>query len=120
MKRKIRKAVSGGVVAILLLGAQSVIADNIPMNRQITLVQTYANFAAVRFDPPYENNLGCAFSGSDSFVVIDWTTNANNKAMYAATLSAYLTQQPVGFGISGCSAFYGGGTPLVYRVDIPQ
>ena len=102
----------------LMLGAQVTKADNVPVNRKISHISTYGTWAAIQYSPAYTNDVGCPGSVDDRVAVINWGTNSNNKAMYAMAMSAFLTNKTVGFGILGCWSSYGGGVPLVYRVDV--
>jgi hypothetical protein len=96
-------------------------ADNVPKDRTIVRVQTYSDWAAVQYDPPFANNVGCGGGAfADRAAVVTWGSNPDNKAMYAALIAAHVAGKPVGFGISNCYTGYGGGVPLIYRVDLEQ
>lgn len=105
--------------AVLVVGMVTTAqADNVPITRQVTKILTYTDWAAVFYEPAYSNNVGCAGAPSDSVAVIEWRSDPDRKAMYAALLAAYVAEEQVGFGISGCWSFFGGGVPLIYRVDM--
>jgi hypothetical protein len=116
MKRNTLKIALGCMCLWASGGAFAV--DQIPGDRTITGISTYASYAVVKFSPGYTNNLGCTASVKNTAVVIDWTANANLKAMYVSALAAYTNGQTMGAGIDGCSPKYGGGTPIAYRIDV--
>ena len=39
-------------------------ADNVPADRTILKIYTYANFAVIKFSPAFANNLGCGISSN--------------------------------------------------------
>jgi hypothetical protein len=82
----------------------------------ITSVSTYGTLALVSFWPAYANQDGCAY-GKNS-VVIDWSTDPDNKAMYVAIVVAMHSGAKVGFGTDGCATNYSS-APRSYRVDVP-
>ena len=114
------KLLSPGFVLILILVSQLAVAESIPRTRTVTAIHTYNDWAAIRFDPPYDNSLGCLGDSVavDTSVVIDWGTDSERKAMFASVLAAYMGAKQIGFGINVCSPKFGGGVPLVYRVDL--
>ncbi len=115
MKRSTVKIALG---CICLWASGSVFADNTPGTLTITGISTYNNWAVVKFSPSYTNNLGCAGSSKNTTAVIDWSANADLKAMYVTALAAYTGGKAIGLGILGCSSKYGGGVPIAYRIDV--
>lgn len=86
-------------------------------NRAVVLVQSYSGGAAIRYSPAATAN-GCAGTSADQHVWIDWSGDANRKAMLALVMLAAAQGKTVGFGVNGCYGGYGGGVPSVYRVDL--
>ena len=111
-------SIGSAVAVALTFAANGYAADNVPSNRTISSIQTYKTWAAVRFDPPYTNSVGCPGAGANNAAVIEWGTDADKKVMYAALLAASVSGEQIGLGISSCFASYGGGVPLIYRVDL--
>ncbi len=102
-----------------MLFAGTAWADNIPANRTIVKVFTYPNAAVIVYSPAYANNLGCA-GGSigDTTAAISWQSDPDRKVMFASLLTALAGNMQIGLGIAGCFAGFGGGIPLIYRVDV--
>lgn len=91
----------------------------IATTRTIVNVQTYTDYAVIHYTPASSHSL-CSGSLRLTAFVIDYSTNANNKALYNAALAAFLMKQPIGAGITdsgGCHA-YGTSTPRAYRIDM--
>jgi hypothetical protein len=103
-------AVAGVAGYAVVAGATSQVGPN----RTIVSIGTYADLGYITFSPAIPGLEGCSYTAGDQ-VGIDWSTNANNKSIYATALAAYLAGQKVGFGVSGCHA---GGLPLLYRIDV--
>ena len=80
--------------------------------RRIVSVSTYANLAVIRFSPGIPGLEGC---GTPEHVHIDWSTNAENKNMYASLLMAMATDKQIVVGLNGCSS---DNAPVVYRIDL--
>lgn len=112
------KSLRVAIVAILALTSASAFADNVPANRKIVKIFTYATFAVVQYSPPFANNLGCAGgAAATKAALINLTANANGKVIFASALAAQATGSNVGFGILGCSRLFGNGIPIMYRLD---
>lgn len=111
--RTLRTLMLSTGTALVSLGVMS--STQIPTNRVITRISTYGSIALVKFAPEYANQDGC--SGPADVAVIDWTSNADNKVMYAAALAALHSGAKVGLGTDGCSGSYNN-YPLLYRIDI--
>ncbi len=102
-----------------MLFAGTAWADNIPSNRTIVKIYTYTNVAVIRYSPAYDNNLGCAGgSVGDTTAAISWRSDPDRKVMFASVLTALAGNMQIGLGIAGCFAGFGGGIPLIYRVDV--
>jgi hypothetical protein len=113
-----RNRVVIGFCALVLFNSVSVNASSqIPADRRITKIQSYDTYVAITFSPSFTNNEGCAGAGQANSLVIDLTSSAHAKSMYATALAAYMQGKNVGFGINGCYA-WGGGVPKAYRIDI--
>ena len=100
-----------------LVGAYAVVATastQIAPDRTILQISSYADLGFIVFSPAVPNLEGCSYSNGDQ-VAIDWSTNANNKSIYATALAAHVAGQKVGFGVSGC---HSSGLPLLYRIDV--
>ncbi len=96
-------------------------ADNVPADRTILRIHTYANFAVIKFSPAFANNLGCGISSNaDTHAAIMWQNNPDEKVKYASVLMAMAGNMRIGLGISGCFSGWGGGIPIVYRVDVAE
>jgi hypothetical protein len=105
------------LVAAVTLSATASASTQIPMDRTITFINTYPQGALIIFTPAFANTDGCTASGSSTSVLIEWTTDANQKNLYVAALAAMHSGAKVGFGTSGCGTYLVG-VPLVYRVDV--
>ena len=94
-------------------------ADNVPADRTILKIHTYPKFAVIKFSPAFANDLGCG-SGSvaDTYAAIMWENDPDEKAKYASVLMAMAGNMKIGLGISGCFPNWGGGIPIIYRVDV--
>jgi hypothetical protein len=103
-----------------LIAAATAHADRVPNDRAITQIRVYTDWAAVLFTPPYDNDVGCPGAASNNSAVIEWRSDPDKKAMFATILAAKVTGQPLGFGILNCWDSYGGGVPMIYRVDLPE
>ncbi len=94
-------------------------ADNVPGDRTVVKIHNYDNSAVIKFSPAFANNLGCGSSSTaDIFAAIMWQNDPDNKAMYASVLMAMAGNMKIGLGISGCFPNWGGGIPIIYRVDV--
>ena len=92
-----------------------------PIDRTILTIHTYANFAVIKFSPAYANNLGCGTGSlADTHAAIMWQNDPDRIAMYASVLKAMAGSMRIGLGISGCLPSWGGGIPIVYRVDVAE
>ncbi|GFE87691.1 hypothetical protein GCM10011488_26450 [Steroidobacter agaridevorans] len=80
--------------------------------RTIFALNTYPTMAGVRFTPALPGLEGCSVSDT---VHLDWTTQPENRNMYASLLAAIAAGQKIVVGVSGCSST---GAALIYRVDI--
>jgi predicted benzoate:H+ symporter BenE len=73
----------------------------------------------IKFSPAFVNNLGCGSSNvADTHAAIMWENDPDEKAKYASVLMAMAGNMRIGLGISGCLTTWGGGIPIVYRVDV--
>jgi hypothetical protein len=111
-----------GVTVLLLVLSSAISAANfqVPVTRTIVRVSVYDGYAAVEYTPSLTNTLSCTGSIANRFAIIDWRVDPDKKTMYSAALGAYLIGKTVGMGLTdgaGCSTF-GGGTPVIYRLDI--
>ncbi len=96
-------------------------ADNVPGNRTVVKIFNYDNLAVIKFSPAYANNLGCAGGNvANSHAAILWDNDSDKKVKYASILMAMSLNLKIGLGISSCFGGFGGGIPIVYRVDILQ
>ena len=103
-----------GTAIIMSYAIVAAASTQIPADRTILQIGSYADMGYIVFAPPVPNLEGCSYSVGDQ-VAIDWSGNPNNKSIYATALAAYLSGQKVGFGVSGC---HSGGLPVLYRVDV--
>ncbi len=110
------------LLTILFTGAPGAAwADNVPADRTILKIHTYANYAVIKFSPAFANNLGCGIgSVADTHAAIMWQNDPDQKAKYASVLMAMAGNMRIGLGISGCFPEFGGGIPIVYRVDVAE
>ena len=86
--------------------------DQVPTNRTVTMISTYANIAFVHVSPEIVSTQGCS-SSNNKVVEISFSTQ-KGKEIYAAVLAAAVAKKKIGMGIGGCSE---NGNPLVYRID---
>lgn len=114
MKRTWARACVAAFVGGYAIAAAA--STQVPPDRTILQIGSYADLGYIVFSPAVPNLEGCSYTTGDQ-VAIDWSTNANNKSIYATALAAYLAGQKVGFGVSGC---YSSGLPLLYRIDVKQ
>ena len=92
--------------------------SQVPRNRTVTDIYTYANIAVIRFTPSFTNTENCNGSIEHSAAIIDWSGNKDIKVMLAAAMSAKLLGLEIGIGLSGCFNNFAGGTPKAYRIDL--
>ena len=52
-------------------------------------------------------------------LLVVWTNDPDNKGKFASVLMAMSLNLGIGLGISGCFN-WGGGIPIVYRVDVVE
>jgi hypothetical protein len=111
------KIVLGWLLISGMVATAAAAADQIPTNQTITKIFVYTESVVVQFSPGFSSTQGCAGVASlqNNTLFLDFSAQ---KVQYATVLSAYLTGKKVGFGVLGCSASFGGGVPVVYRVDI--
>ena len=107
-----RKILTILLVCIPLLATAS---SGVPKSRNIIAMSTYGTRAVVFYDPPATNSEGCAGQNQDRIAVIELPTN---DAIFSQALAAFSAGQTVGFGLSGCDNGYGGGVPMIYRIDV--
>ena len=107
------------LLTILFTGVPGVAwADNVPLDRTITRINTYDKFAVIKFSPAFDNNLGCTGGvNATTRAALFFDAKPDNKVQLAMAMMAMSLKQKIGFGISGCSGVFGG-IPIVYRVDI--
>lgn len=87
--------------------------------RTILEMRTYLNYSAIRIDPAFVDTVGCGGTVQGLWIVVDWSTDTNNKAMYNAALAAFLMKQTITFGVKNdCNYEFGGGTSTTYRIDM--
>ena len=80
-----------------------------------------ANAGVIRFTPAFANNLGCAGgSTATNHAAILWTDDSDKKVQFASILMAMSLNFRIGLGIAGCFNGFGGGIPIVYRVDVVE
>ena len=87
--------------------------------RTILEMRTYLNYSAIRVDPAFVDTVGCGGTVQGLWIVVDWSTSTDNKAMYNAALSAFLLNKPITFGVKNdCNYEFGSGTSTTYRIDM--
>ena len=120
MKSIVHKIVLTIITSAVMLATTAGFAatDRVPVGVTITGISTYTDLVLITYDPPYANNLGCAGATANRQAVLDWGATPELKTMYAAILSAFLTNTPVGFGIQNCTSSFRNGIPFIYRVDM--
>lgn len=103
---------------LLLLFSNAIYAgtDQVPIDRKITGIATYASFVIIHFLPEFENTQNCDITKKSS-IVLDFKDNSSHKEMYSSVLAAASASKEVGFGLGGCSA-ESSQYPSVYRVDV--
>jgi len=119
VKRGVLRGVAFAAVAALISQAHG--QSQVLTGVTITSMSTYGTYASFRYTPAATSPVaGCdSTSLALSAAVIDWSTDANAKAMYASALAAYISGKPLVFAVSGCFAYPNNGrVPLVYRVDV--
>jgi hypothetical protein len=94
-------------------------SSTVPRDRIITQILTYRDSLTVIYSPPYANSEGCANTGASSSYGVILIGNDPNKLLISTALAAFATGKTVGFGLNGCSTWYGG-VPKIYRVDQVQ
>jgi len=116
MKKNAIRTLLRALAAAVLAGYTLIAAatTQIAPDRTILQIGSYADLGYIVFSPAVPNLEGCSYTTGDQ-VAVDWSTNPNNKSIYATALAAYLAGQKVGFGVSGC---YSTGLPLLYRIDV--
>ena len=93
--------------------------QSIDTSTTIVEVRTYLDHAALRISPSFTETVGCPGTVNGQWIVIDWSTDTNNKAMYNAALGAFLLGKQVTFGIKNdCNLEFGDGTATTYRIDM--
>lgn len=103
---------------VFLLFAVNGMAKTQISNVKITKVQTYKDYAAIKFEPATPNNENCSSADNrENTVIILYTTSSHADNMHAAALSALHTGKTIGLGLDGCNS-WGGGVPKAYRIDI--
>ena len=96
-------------------------ADNVPADRTVNRIFTYDKSAVIRFSPAFANNLGCGGGSiATTHAAILWTNDPDNKVKFASVLMAMSLNFRIGLGIAGCFNGFGGGIPIVYRVDVVE
>ena len=109
------------LLTILFTGAPGAAwaVDNIPADRTVVTINTYDKFAVIKFSPAFNNNLGCGSTiNATTRAAIFWN-DADKKVQFASVLMAMALNLRIGFGITGCFG-WGGGIPIVYRVDVAE
>ena len=99
----------------------SAATDRITPDKTIINISTYETYAAIKYSSTGTfTTVSCSSSNDHTWVVIDWSTNSNNKTLFNSALAAYALGKKVGFGINDNCHPFGGGVPRVYRVDIAE
>jgi len=75
----------------------------------------------IKFSPAFANDLGCGVGDTaEIHAAIMWNIDPEEKTKYASVLMAMAGNMRIGLGISGCLTTWGGGIPIVYRVDVAE
>lgn len=119
MKLTIRRVFLGILIGFSFTGVATA-TQVIPAGKTVYRIHTYDGYAVLRFSPATTSTEGCGGGAlADTTVVIDWSTSAGYKLHYAAVLAAQVNGKLMGFAVNGCHP-WGGGVPIVYRIDIDQ
>ena len=106
-------------LTLLLLLSNSLSAfaatEQIPIDRKITKIRTYKNYAMVYISPKFENTQGCGRADGNAKLIINLENNANTE-MYTLAMAAGISEKAIGLGINGC--YNATGFPSIYRVDV--
>ena len=104
--------------AMFLLIAVSSMASSQISNVKIVRIQTYKDYAAVRYEPARSNGENCSSAKyRENVFIVKYTDSSHADNMHATALSALHTGTTIGLGLDGCNG-WGGGVPKAYRIDI--
>ena len=106
------------LLAIFVTGVPGTVwaADQVPKTRTVVSINVYDGLAAIKYTPAFSSTLDCGSSTADTTAVLVWGSSSSKNQQLAAIMTAHALNQRIGFGLNGCSGF-GGGTPIIYRVD---
>ena len=78
------------LLTILFMGVPGAAwADNVPLDRTIIRINTYNNFAVIKFSPAFDNNLGCTGGvNATTRVAIFFDANPDKKVQLAMAMMA--------------------------------
>lgn len=107
------------ILTLILLLSNSLSAfaasEQIPIDRKITKIRTYKNYAMVYISPRFYNTQDCGSSDSHTKLILNLENEAN-KEMYTIAMAAGISEKMIGLGINGC--YNATGYPSIYRVDV--
>lgn len=90
-------------------------AEQIPRDREITILHAYDNIALVDFSPAFTHTQNCSGTNTTNRVLISFDgANNSGRAMYATAMTAYSLGKRIGIGINGCIGTY----VRAYRIDL--
>ena len=102
--------------SFMVLATNSILASDQVLNRTITQIRTYENYAIINYTPEFSSTQNCS-TGNNNSGVIRFDSNTK-KEMFSAALAAATTKSnKVGFGISGCDTI-NQNHPIIYRIDV--
>lgn len=102
-------------ILLFLLFVNKLHAAEQIQNEQIGHINTYKTLAVIRLTGTSDNLDGCTRQNAGKYVAIVYL---EGKEMYSASLSAYMANRKVGFGVSGCQSWGSTTIPKAYRVDV--
>ena len=104
----------------MLFATQFIIAGNTGYTK-IKRIYTYDEGAVIITLNSSENEDGCTADESNSYFVIRFDTDGGREK-FSAALSAYISQQQINLGYSGCDDIWGASKtlPYVYRINMSQ
>lgn len=93
-------------------------ASQVPRDRTILAIYQYQNATVIRYSPAFTNAEGCTGGAvANEYAYLD-STVSTAKFQIAAIYTAYATGKKVGLGLYQCTNLFGGGVPLIYRVEV--
>ena len=109
------------MISIMLFATQFIIAGNNTGYTKIKRIYTYDKGAVIITFNSSKNEDECSSDDSDSYFVIRFD-EVGGKEKFSAALTAYISQQNIRLGYSGCDDIWGASKtlPYVYRVDMSQ